>query len=114
MYNEHPSISAPGADHTGRRYVGSALTEAVQGADTHYLMACISYGIKDYASAERSLEAALTYRSDCDEVLALYAEVLWRLNKREQARRVLARGLALNGRNHQLLILRKKMRDSRS
>jgi len=113
MHDEQTPDTGRSVCRTDRRSAGSAAADAAQGADIHYLLACISYDMKDYASAERSLEIALSHLPDCEELLTLYAEVLWRQDKHEKARDVLERGLTVSRHNQQLLMLRETMQASR-
>lgn len=74
-----------------------------------YLTAVIRFNMHDFAGAQRAIESALEIDPVDADYIAMHAEILWALDKNDQALEVALDGLALEPDNAQLLMLRAKM-----
>lgn len=86
-----------------------ALDIDPENAGVLYVVSIVRFNMHDFAGAQEAIESALKIDSVDADYLAVHAEILWTLDKNDQALEVVLDGLALEPDNTQLLMLHAKM-----
>jgi len=74
-----------------------------------YLVSLVSFNMHDFVGAQNAIQSALEIDPVEVDCLALQAEILWTLDKNDQAMEVVRNGLALEPEHEELLLLRFKL-----